>query len=123
MILRPDIVTDLTKYTGKNSTILNPRFLILLVVINVIGEVYEVDGESFQALDELEDYPNDGNMASCGDTIQCWCYLLYNFRPSFLNLPYQEEYDDWKRPEDERYVGKRERDCSLFQEVCANFAE
>ncbi|KAL3836231.1 hypothetical protein ACJMK2_021670 [Sinanodonta woodiana] len=139
----------ISKFLGKGQTVdkyplvVATRFNVPFLLAasgtgkNVIGEVYEVDDECFQALDELEDYPKlygrelinvrlldrDGNMASCGDTIQCWCYLLYNFRQNLLSLPYHEEYDDWKRPEDARFDGKGEPDDSLWQEIRTDSAD
>ncbi|KAK3605992.1 hypothetical protein CHS0354_019673 [Potamilus streckersoni] len=123
----------LDKYPLVVATRLNVPFLLAArgVGKTIIGEVYEVDEECFQTLDELEGYPkvyrrelinvrlleHDGNGASFNDAIQCWCYFLHNFRPDLLNLPYHEEYDDSKRPENVRFDGKSAPDDSLWKEV------
>ncbi|KAK3605990.1 hypothetical protein CHS0354_019671 [Potamilus streckersoni] len=128
----------LDKYPLVVATRFNVPFLLAARGIgkNVIGEVYEVDDECFQSLDELEEYPkvygrelinvrlleHSGNGASCGDTIQCWCYFLYNFKPEILNLPYHEEYDDSKRPEDARYDEISAPDNSHWKEVRTDYA-
>lgn len=80
--------------------------LLIFVLQNIQGEIYEVDEQMLAKLDELEDHPNfyerelttiDVTQNAKGDQLstqkECWCYFLKKYKPRMLDLPYLESYD------------------------------
>ncbi|XP_033725864.1 putative gamma-glutamylcyclotransferase CG2811 [Pecten maximus] len=63
------------------------------------GEVYEVDERMLEALDALERHPVFYRRemipvtSEDGSTVDCGCYILFDFREELLELPFYESYD------------------------------
>ncbi|OWF35320.1 putative gamma-glutamylcyclotransferase CG2811 [Mizuhopecten yessoensis] len=79
------------------------------------GEVYEVDDRMLEVLDELERHPTFYRRemipvtSEDGSTVDCGCYLLFNFREDLLKLPFYDTYDS-NGSHDLPYVPSSSRD-------------
>ncbi|GFO20397.1 gamma-glutamylaminecyclotransferase [Plakobranchus ocellatus] len=77
---------------------------------NVEGEIYEIDDQKLDWLDEFESHPDfyrrqlaqvkvageefqvNGKMVTPGQVCQCWVYFLPKFKPKMLNLKMLKTY-------------------------------
>lgn len=65
----------------------------------MIGEIYQVDDQTLEALDRLEEHPTFYvREKECiqrldnKQTVECWVYFLKKFRPELLNSTFLTEY-------------------------------
>ncbi|XP_060682485.1 gamma-glutamylaminecyclotransferase-like isoform X1 [Hemiscyllium ocellatum] len=95
----------------------------------VFGEIYLVDDQLLQFLDEFESCPDlyqrnsvkihvlewdnkDGKMDVKPDedgTLMCFLYTTTNFEDDWLNLPYYENYDPFDNYEQPKYIVREVR--------------
>jgi gamma-glutamylcyclotransferase (GGCT)/AIG2-like uncharacterized protein YtfP len=67
----------------------------------VFGELYEVDDRLLKHLDWLESHPNlytriptQCIMLDTEKTVDCEVYIVFNFNPQLLSLPFLSSYVD-----------------------------
>ncbi len=75
---------------------------------NVCGEIYEIDDTALEEIDKFENHPilytrdviwveytsdaDDTDIKSEQKKIRCYTYLLKDFKPELLELPFIENY-------------------------------
>lgn len=66
---------------------------------NIEGEVYDVDDKMLSKLDILEDHPKyyerkitKAVLQDSEQEIDCWIYLLHQYKPHMLELPFLKSY-------------------------------
>ena len=107
-----------TKFTAgkKRSCLLNFQVPYLLdkpgVGFNVEGEIYLIDQEMLEVLDELEDAPryykrkiekvkligDFSHEFQGGEVLPCYCYQLDNFKDEMLAKPFVRVYSSKEYP-------------------------
>lgn len=89
----------------------------------VFGELYEVDDKLLEHLDWLESHPNVYTrtptqcvMLDTRTLVVCEVYMVFNFKPRLLSLPYLSSYSD-KQEEGYKFRDERDEDYSFASEL------
>jgi hypothetical protein len=84
----------------------------------IFGEMYDVDDKLLAHLDTLEGHPDVYTrtptkciMLETQAIVDCEVYMIFNFKPELLSLPFFSSYSDTG------YKHREERDVSLADEV------
>jgi gamma-glutamylaminecyclotransferase len=98
--------------------------ILLCMLQNIQGEVYEIDDKMLTNLDILEEYPKlytrreeeikviqeqPNGLPSLPPVIFAWTYFLSDFRPELLQKPFLDSYSS-EGPHNLPYVARYVRD-------------
>ena len=102
-------------------------------VQNIVGEVYEVNDALLADLDELEGYPGyyDRKLVSIKmekktegvdspDVMDCWLYMLNNYKPFMRDLEKYENYDSYGS-HGKPYVSRCDREEGWVQGIALSY--
>lgn len=83
----------------------------------VYGELYEVDDKMLEKLDALENHPQyyerkvrKVKLEESGKEVEAWVYLLHQYKPFMMELPFLSDYCSLPDDSDKKYITRSLRE-------------